>query len=66
MKIEERNGEVVLEGDDIDMKIDTNRNVYVKKKEDTQFKSIDVQLDYGYTIEEKSLYLKNFYQMLIE
>ena len=66
VNIQEKDGIFILDGENFDLKIDNNRIVYVKKKGDKHFNSIDVKLDVGYTSEEKKRYLYNFYIALKE
>jgi len=62
--INERDGIFTLEGEEFSIKIDNNRKIYVKKKNENKFNSIGSELDIGYTAEEKKKYIYNLYLSL--
>lgn len=64
VNIIERDGVITLDGQDIDIKIDNNRKIYVRKKSGS-FTNIGT-LEVGYTSEEKKKYIYNLYNQLIE
>jgi hypothetical protein len=66
VNITERDGIVILEGEEFDLKVDNNRKIYIKKKEDRVYQGIGSELQVGYTSEEKKKYLYNLYLMLKE
>ncbi len=66
VNINESDGVFVLEGDMFNLKIDNNRKIYVKKKNSSHYESIGIELDIGYSSEEKKKYLYNLYMILIE
>lgn len=65
VNITEREGIFYLEGQDIDIKIDNNRKIYVKKNKDNSYTHIGT-LEVGYTGEEKKKYMYNLYNQLVE
>lgn len=62
--ITEKEGVILLSGM-FDMKIDNNRIVYVKKKNDTIYKKVE-QLPQGLTSDDKKRYLYNFYNGVVK
>jgi len=60
----DNNGNIILEGEQFDLKIDANRIIYVKKKGDSTFKSTDSVVEVGYSSKEKEKFLYNLYQMI--
>lgn len=61
VQIYDRDGELFLDGVQFDLKIDGNRNMYVRKPGEKRFFSIGEQLEKGYTVEEKKRILYNYY-----
>jgi hypothetical protein len=66
--VQRDNGEVILVGDLFDLKIDTNRQIYVRyklpNKQDKQFNMIGSTIEYGMTRDDKEAYLIKFRQKL--
>ena len=58
------NGNIILEGEQFDLKIDANRIIYVKNKGDFTFKNTDSVVEIGYSSKEKEKFLYNLYQMI--
>jgi hypothetical protein len=63
-KFREDNGNIYLDGDDFDLKIDVNRMVYIKNKDETYFSSIEVEIPTGYKRPEKERYLAILYEKI--
>lgn len=62
VNISERNGVITLLSRDFDLKIDNNRKLYFKKKEDTTFKSVKYEIPPGeLNIDEKKNLIHDFY-----
>ena len=61
-----KGGEVILEGDAIDLKIDSKRWVYIKKKKDGIFHKSPVQISQGLTKFEKEKLLVEYYSLISE
>ncbi len=61
VNIHEKDGVFTLEGTSFDLKIDNNREIYIKKKSDSKFIGINSQIEKGYTSDEKKKYLYNLY-----
>jgi len=53
---------IVLKGDNYDLKIDSNRIIYVKKKNDTIYSSINHEIPYGYDRDSKKRFLIKLYE----
>lgn len=62
--IQDKDGIIILYGDDFNLKIDNNRKIYYKKKDSISYKSCNVDIDTGYSLEEKKIYLKKLYEAL--
>ena len=61
VKIYERNNVVTLESLDYDLKIDNNRIIYIKRKNEMSFHSTGHTVEIGLSIDEKKKYLYNLY-----
>lgn len=63
MRIITKDGVVILESDEIDLKITADREVWVRRadngKKKPYFESINRKVDYGLSIDEKQLFLAN-------
>ena len=63
VNITEKDGVILLSGE-FDMKIDNNRVVYVKKRQDNIYKRIE-EIPQGYTSEQKKKYLYGLYVAIL-
>lgn len=63
VNIFERNGVVILESTDYDLKIDNNRIIYYKTKSDSSssFRSTGHTVEVGLSTDEKKKYLYNLF-----
>jgi len=55
---------IVLRGDNYDLKIDSNRIIYVKPKKSTIFKSINHETPYGLDRDSKKRFLVQLYEQM--
>lgn len=65
VNITEKDGIVTLHGEDFELKIDNNRQVYVKKNDEKNFSSVG-EIEKGYNLDMKKKYLYNLYQRIME
>jgi hypothetical protein len=56
LKIIDKNGEIILESTEIAVKIASNRDIYLKKPSDREFKSSFNKIPLGKSAEEKVLF----------
>lgn len=66
MRTEFKAGELHLLGDSIDLKIDSKRYVYIKKKTDGVYKRSDVQIPHGLQKYQKEQLLVQYYVIIME
>lgn len=59
-----QNGNVYLDGDNFDLKIDVNRIVYFKRKDEDTYTSAGIEVPRGYKLADKEKYLHIFYEKL--
>ena len=64
VNIIEKDGIITLDGDTFDLKIDNNRRVYVKHKNEKIYRGIDEEVEIGMSAYEKKKYLYELYQMM--
>ena len=62
VNINERNGVITLLAKDYDLKIDNNRIIYIKKKDELSYKSVNSEIQHGLSIDDKKKYLHDFYE----
>lgn len=55
---------IILRGDNYNLKIDTNRIIYVKPKKSSIYKSINNEVPYGLDRDAKKRFLVELYQKL--
>lgn len=55
---------IILKGENYDLKIDSNRIIYVKTRSSSIFKSINHETPYGMSRDEKKRFLVTFYEQL--
>lgn len=65
VNIIEKDGIILLDSEEFDMKIDNNRIIYVKNKKEKFYRSIDDELEIGMTSHEKKKYLHELYTLMI-
>jgi hypothetical protein len=64
LKIKEDNGEIVLESAEVNVKITTNRDIYMRTPKQGEFKPTGHKVPLGMSIEQKAIYalrLRNQY-----
>jgi ABC-type taurine transport system substrate-binding protein len=70
MRILTKDGTVILESDEIDLKITPDREVWVRRadngKKKPYFESINRKVDYGLSVDEKQLFLMNVRYRFLE
>jgi len=66
VSIHEKEGSIILESDDFDLKIDNNRKIYVKDKGSNIFNYINQDLPRGYISQEKKKYIYNLYLLILK
>lgn len=59
------NGVYILESDTIDIKIDTNRKIYVKRHDENVYNYIDEDIQQGLTKNEKIQFMFQLYKELV-
>ena len=64
VNINERNGVITLIAKDYDLKIDNNRVIYIKKKAELSFRSVNSEVQHGLSIDEKKKYIYDFYEAI--
>ena len=64
VQITDKDGVVSLQATDYELKIDKARQIYVKKINESKFKSIGSEVPLGLTLDEKKKYLYNLHQMI--
>lgn len=57
MRVYDLDGEVVLENDDYNLKIISDRTIYIQKKGGKQYKNTEYKVREGLTSHQKKLYL---------
>lgn len=65
VNIVENDGVFVLNGNTFDLKIDNNRRVYIRKKNDSIFRSLDDEIPVGLSSDVKKKYLYDLYLSII-
>ena len=64
-KIYEEGTNVILEADDYNLKVDSNRIIYIKRKDSTIYKSIEnAETPHGYDKNMKKRYLYDFWRRI--
>jgi len=57
----EKDNSIILTGDKFDLKIDNNRKLYIKKKDEKKFSFVDYEVPIGLTSVEKKQLLYKLY-----
>lgn len=66
MKFTHKNGEVILIGDSISLKVDTKRDIYIKNNSDSIFTKSDIQTQPNLTKFQKEKLLHELYTYVVE
>jgi hypothetical protein len=60
--IREKNGAIILESDEFDLKVDKSRKIYIKRRDVLNFTYIGHDIPIGYTSDEKKKMLYEIYR----
>jgi hypothetical protein len=64
MRYEHQEGRVVLDDEDYSFKIESDRELFAKKKADSKYRSLEFKAPRGLTRSQKETYLLNLRQQL--